>query len=185
MKAPLEIRTERLLLRKPRPDDAAAIFANYAGDESLGRFLAWPIHRSIDDTHAFLRLADVEWQRWPAGPYLVCRGEDARIIGSTGLAFESTRCASTGYVIARDSSGNGYATEAVCAMTRLARHLDCDRLLAYCHPDHIASRRVLEKAGFHRDALLSDFCEFPNLAAGQRQSVLRYVWTSAERSATT
>ena len=61
--------------------------------------------------------------------------------------------------------------------TQLARALNCDRLLAYCHPDHAASQRVLEKAGFHRDTLLSDFCEFPNLAAGKRQSVLRYVWS--------
>ena len=177
MKAPHTIRTERLLLRKPCPEDAAAIFAGYAGDESLGRYLAWPIHRSIEDTVAFLKLADVEWQRWPAGPYLICLGAQERIIGSTGLAFESPHCASTGYVIARQSSGNGYATEAVGAMVSLARDLDCARLVAYCHPDHAASRRVLEKAGFASDALLSDFCEFPNLAAEGRRSVVRYVRT--------
>ena len=177
MKAPHVIRTERLLLRKPRPEDAAAIFANYAGDERLGRFLAWPIHRSTADTDAFLKLADVEWRRWPAGPYLICLGAEERIIGSTGLAFDSTHCASTGYVIARDCQGRGYATEAVLAMTQLARDLDCTRLLAYCHPDHAASQRVLEKAGFVRDGLLSDFCEFPNLTAGERQSVVRYTRT--------
>ena len=175
MKAPHVIRTARLLLRKPRPEDAAAIFASYAGDESLGRYLAWPIHRSIEDTDAFLKLADVEWQRWPAGPYLICHGAEERIIGSTGLAFESPYCASTGYVVARQSSGKGYATEAVGAMIRLARDLNCARIVAYCHPDHAASGRVLEKAGFTRDALLSDFCEFPNLAVGQRQNVVRYV----------
>lgn len=176
MKAPSEIQTERLLLRKPRPEDAAAIFANYAGDESLGRYLAWPIHGSIGDTDAFLKLAEVEWRRWPAGPYLVCLGPDERIIGSTGLSFESTHCASTGYVVAREFQNQGYATEAVRAMTQLARDLNCTSLLAWCHPDHAASQRVLEKAGFVRDGLVSDFCEFPNLAAGVRQSVVRYVW---------
>ena len=178
MKAPHAIHTERLLLRRPRSQDAAAIFTRYAGDASVGRYLAWPIHRSVDDTKAFLELADAEWQRWPAGPYLICRGEEETVIGSTGLVFDSPRTASTGYVIARDSWGRGFATESVLAMTRLAKALRCDRLLAYCHPEHAASERVLDKAGFLRDALLADFCEFPNLVRGKRQSVVRYVWVA-------
>ncbi len=178
MKAPHVIHTARLLLRRPLPGDAAAIFGSYAGDESVGRYLAWPIHRSIDDTDAFLKLADIEWQRWPAGPYLICHGDEETVIGSTGLVFDAPRSASTGYVIARDSWGRGFATESVLAMTRLAKKLGCDRLGAYCHPEHAASERVLEKAGFLRDALLADFCEFPNLAPGERQSAVRYLWTA-------
>lgn len=179
MKAPTEIRTERLLLRKPRASDAEAIFANYAGDPALGRYLAWPIHRTVEDTRAFLELADLEWQRWPAGPYLMCLGDDETIIGSTGLAFDSPRCATTGYVIARDQWGRGFATEAVRAMADLAAKLDCNRLLAYCHPDHAASRRVLMKAGFTCDAAISHFCEFPNMSPGRVQDAVRYVWRGA------
>ncbi len=179
MNAPAEIRTERLLLRKPAAEDAAAMFANYAGDESVGRYLAWRIHQSIDDTHAFLKLSDVEWQRWPAGPYLLCYGPDQTVIGSTGLLFDSPHCASTGYVIGRAWWGQGFATEATRAMVDLARQHHVDRLLAYCHPEHVVSQRVLEKAGFVRDEILSEFCEFPNLEPGVRQRVVRYICQSS------
>ncbi len=155
------------------------MFANYASDKSVGRYLAWAIHQSIDDTRAFLQLADVEWRRWPAGPYLLCIGDDQTIIGSTGLLFDSPHCASTGYVIGRPWWGQGFATEATRAMADLAGEHHVDRLLAYCHPEHLASQRVLEKAGFVRDEVLSDFCEFPNLAAGVRQRVVRYVYQPA------
>ena len=89
MKAPLRLHTERLELRKPEAADAAAIFDRYAGDDRVGRFLAWPIHRSLEDTELFLSFSEAQWAEWPAGPYLVFR--DEALIGSTGLAFESTR----------------------------------------------------------------------------------------------
>lgn len=175
LKAPAEIHTERMLLRKPRAQDAAAVFENYASDESLGQFLAWPIHRSIEETAQFLEFAEAEWQREPAGPYLVCLGDERTVIGSTGLAFDSPGRASTGYVIGHRWAGHGFATEAARAMVILAKNLGVERLTAYCHPDHTVSQRVLMKVGFERDSVLPEFCEFPNLSVGKKQSVERYV----------
>ena len=174
MKAPAEIRTERLLLRRPVALDAASIFENYASDESIGRYLAWPIHLSLVDTEAFLKLAKVEWKRWPAGPYLLCYGANQTVIGSTGLLFDSPHCASMGYVLGRQWWGQGLATEATRAMIGLAAELSVDPLVAYCHPEHTASHRVLEKAGFHRDTVLSAFCVFPNMGVEDKQSVIRF-----------
>ena len=174
--APLEIRTERLLLRRPRAEDASAIYENYAGDEAVGRYLAWPMHRSIDDTRAFLELSDQQWTEWSTGPYLICLGVDELIIGSTGLILEAPNTGSTGYVIAKKFWGRGYATEAVRAMTRLASMIGCDRVTAYCHPDNLASVRVLKKSGFSEDAVLRNFCEFPNFGDGGQQDAVRYVW---------
>ena len=47
-------------------------------------------------------LTDAEWQRWPAGPYLIENRESGRLLGGTGLAFETSFRAATGYVLARD-----------------------------------------------------------------------------------
>ena len=174
VKAPAEIRTERLLLRRPVAADAASIFENYASDESIGRYPAWQIHRSPLDTEAFLKLAQVEWERWPAGPYLICYGADRTVIGSTGLVFDSPHCASMGYVLGRQWWGKGLGTEATVAMINLAAQLSVDPLVAYCHPENIASHRVLEKAGFHRDAVVSGFCVFPNMGVDDKQSVIRF-----------
>ena len=173
-KAPTTLESERLIYRAPVPDDAEAIFERYAGDPTVGRYLAWPIHRSITDTEDFLRAAAEEWHRSPSGAYLIFARDSGNLIGSTGLHYETAHRASTGYVLAEDSWGQGYATEALCAITRLADDLGVARLYALCHPDHVPSRRVLEKGGFTLEGTLHRYCEFPNLAAGEMLDVLCY-----------
>jgi RimJ/RimL family protein N-acetyltransferase len=172
VKAPAEILTQRLRLRPPDPDDAAAIFERYAGDPRVGRYLAWPIHETLDDTRLFLNFSAAQWAEWPAGPYLVFENE--RLVGSTGLAFETATRASTGYVFAVDAWGRGYATECTLAMKSLAESLGVKRLYAGVHPDHEPSSRVLEKAGFRDDGIATACCEFPNLAPGVLQDVRLY-----------
>lgn len=168
------IETARLVLRRPRPDDASAVFERYASDPDVTRFLSWPRHRTEADTRAFLQFSDAEWNRWPAGPYLVESRADGRLLGSTGLAFEAPGAASTGYVFARDAWGQGFATEALGAMVDVARRLRVVRLYALCHPRHRASQHVLEKCGFLPDGTWTQQGEFPNLAPGVRSDVLCY-----------
>jgi RimJ/RimL family protein N-acetyltransferase len=157
------IETARLVLRRPRTDDAEAIFARYAGDPEVTRYMSFPRHVTIEQTRAFLDFSDDQWRRWPAGPYLIEDRTSGRLLGGTGLAFESTWCASTGYLLAREAWGQGYATEAVGAMIDAARSAGVVRLYAVCHVDHWASRRVLEKAGFAHEGVLCRSTLFPNL----------------------
>ena len=175
MKAPLQIETARLILRQPTMGDAAAIFERYASDPEVTKFLGWPRHRSIRDTEAFLGFSAQEWERWPAGPYLISLPADHRVLGSTGFGFQSVEEAVTGYVLARDAWGNGYATEALGAVIEVAARIGVTRLRAVCHPEHRPSRRVLEKCGFVRDDPATRRVEFPNLAPGVDQEALCYV----------
>jgi [ribosomal protein S5]-alanine N-acetyltransferase len=168
------IETERLILRPPRAEDARRIFERYAGDPRVTQYLGWPTHRTIDDTKAFLAFCASEWQRWPAGPLLIESRASGALLGSTGLNFESTQQAATGYVLAQDCWGFGYATEALGAMRDLAARLGVTRLYALCHPGHHASSRVLEKCGFALEGTLPDYAEFPNLKPGVRGTVLCY-----------
>jgi RimJ/RimL family protein N-acetyltransferase len=176
LKAPETIETERLLLRKPASDDVSDIFERYASDAEVTRYLAWPMHTSLDDTRAFLEFSDAEWDRWPAGPYLICSLADGRLLGSTGLAFETPIRASTGYVLAKDAWGQGFATEAVIAMRQTAADLGIQRLYAMCHLEHRPSRNVLEKGGFELEGTLKRFFEFPNLDPGVAVDVASYAW---------
>ncbi len=174
MKAPEHVQTTRLLLRKPRAEDAASIFECYASDAAVTRFLSWPRHASVDDTRAFLQFSDAEWERWPAGPYLVESRETGRLLGGTGLAFEDAHRAATGYVFASSAWGRGFATESLRAIVDIARSVGVIRLYALCHADHAASWRVLEKSGFTREGLLRRHSEFPNLRPGEPCDVLCY-----------
>jgi len=174
MKAPAQIETSRLFLRTPTRADAEAIFERYASAPAVTRFLAWPTHRSAHDTLAFLEFCESEWLRWPAGPYLMFSLADGRLLGSTGLNFKSPTDVFTGYVLAQDSWGQGYATEALTAMIELARQIGVRRLSALCHPEHRASRHVLEKCRFELANPATQSHEFPNLAPGVRQNTFCY-----------
>ena len=138
--------TARLVLCRPLRSDAAVIFERYASDPEVTRYLGWPRHRSVADTDTFLTFSDQEWQRWLAGPYLIRRRDDGQLLGGTGLGFETAEQAVTGYVLAQDAWGKGYATEALAAMVQLARKIGVMRLYALCHPD------TVRRGGFSRNA---------------------------------
>jgi RimJ/RimL family protein N-acetyltransferase len=175
MKAPRSIQTARLLLRRPDLADAETIFRRYASDPVVTRYLSWPTHRSVADTEAFLAWDDGEWQKWPAGSYLIFLPKEDLPLGSTGLTFITPGHAVTGYVLAQDAWGCGYATEALSAMVELARQTGVQRLEAACHADHTPSARVLEKCGFKCQTTLCESFVFPNLDGGVRSDVLSYV----------
>ena len=174
MKAPVEIQTARLVLRRPEPGDAQPIFERYASDPEVTRYLSWARHRSIAETEAFLNCSAQSWEDWPAGPYLIRLRDTGQLLGGTGLAFEAADHAVTGYVLARDAWGKGVATEALMAMVQIAPEVGVRRLSALCHPQHQASWRILEKCGFVRDPNWTQPAEFPNLTPGVLQDCLRY-----------
>lgn len=163
MRAPESFNTERLTLRRPAIADAPAIYARYASDPEVTKWMGWPRHLSIADSEAFVRWSDQVWGSAPAGPYLIEQREGARLIGSTGLDLEAPWRAATGYVLARDAWGRGFATESVRAMVALAEALQLPRLYAVCHVSHRASAHVLQKGGFVYEGVLKRFIVFPNL----------------------
>ena len=167
------VETERLLLRRPNAADAPAIFARYASDPEVTRYMAWPTHRSLDDTYTFLRFCDGVWARWPtAGPLLVFARDGVTLFGGAGIVNDSPDVAQIGYVLARDAWGRGYATEALLASVEAARAAGVRRLEAGVHVDHPASCRVLEKAGFLREGIRPG--HFPNLPPAATRDAALY-----------
>lgn len=83
-------------------------------------------------------------------------------------------CAGTGYILAQDSWGKGYATEVLEEIIALARRLEVKQLVAECHADHIASIHVLNKCGFEQvDKDTARAVVFPNIGSDEPQPVLR------------
>ncbi len=177
MRAPERLETARLVLRRPQASDAPAIFARCASDADVTRWVGWPRHTAIADTEGFLGFGESEWSRWPAGPYLIERKEDGALIGSTGLGFETPQRAQTGYVLARNAWGQGFATEALRAIVDAAPSLGVVRLYATCHTGHAASAHVLDKCGFTREGVLRRHSVFPNSGVEGPVDVLVYART--------
>jgi RimJ/RimL family protein N-acetyltransferase len=170
------IETERLVLRRPRASDEPAVFARYASDPEVTRYMAFTTHRSLDDTHAFTVWSDSVWSRWPkAGPLLVFARDGVTLLGAAGIANDSERVAQIGYILARDAWGRGYASEALMANVELARAAGVTRLEAGVHVNHRASCRVLEKGGFVCERVRPGRpTDYPNLPPGELRDAAMY-----------
>lgn len=162
---------ERLTLRMPQATDVPAVYA-YASDEEVTRYLAWPRHTAMADSETFLQQAQEGWRN---GRYLIWMIEDeAGVVGAIGAAL-SGASAGIGYVLARGAWGRGYATEALgLVAAALLDDTPIRSLLALCVTENSASRRVLEKSGFHYLRTMSDYFSCPNLA-GEKKGVWLYV----------
>ncbi|MBN1628689.1 MAG: GNAT family N-acetyltransferase [Thermoleophilia bacterium] len=169
-----QIRTPRLLLRRPRANDAEAVFTGWASDPVATRHLSWPRHTSVADALAFIHWSDEEWSPWPGGPLIVESLETGTLLGCSGLTFETDGRAEIGYVFSQQAWGQGYATETVLAVLEAARPLAPLDLFAGVHPDNTASTRVLEKCGFTSEGTLREHARFPNLDPDRLLDVSMY-----------
>jgi ribosomal-protein-alanine N-acetyltransferase len=141
------------------------MFERYTSDAEVTRYLGWARHASVEDTLAFVAFSQSEWVRTSVGPLLIFARDSGRLLGSSGLLLETPSRAQTGYVLARDAWGHGYATETLDAMVNLAAERGITHLYALCHTEHQASWRVLEKCGFTREGILLAHSRFPNLSS--------------------
>lgn len=164
--APSELTTPRLRLRAPTSRDAEAIFA-YASDPEVARFMSWPRHQHLDDARRFVAFAEGEWRQAGVGTY-VARDGEGTVVGATGLHLATPYRAITGYVLARPFWGQGLATELATAMVELAAALGLARVEADCFVEHVASARVLEKAGFTFEGIRRAYLVGPNLGPRPR-----------------
>ena len=163
MPCPESFTTERLLFRRPTAADAPLMFARYASSPEVTRLLAWPTHRSVEQTRAFVAFSDQTWAQHGFGPWLLWTRDGATLLGSTGLDPGAAGSASTGYLLVKEAWGQGLATEVLKAMVAQARAAGLHRLCACVHTSNAASIRVLEKCGLARTGDCSPTAVFPNL----------------------
>jgi len=139
------IRSERLFLRPGWPEDWEELLT-LINDETVVRNLAtapWPY--TADDAREFAQRAQERMR--PHFLVTLPTADGPRLIGSAGLGTQGDDV-ELGYWIARNHWGQGYATEAVRAVLRLAAALGHRRIVAQHFTDNPASARVLLKTGF-------------------------------------
>ena len=144
------LETERLLLRRMRPEDAEAMFA-YASDPEVTRYVLWDTHNSLEDTRNFLSLVAEGYGRGDFGGWGLVLKEADTFIGTCGLDADYSpehALAELGYVLSRKYWGRGIMPEAVRAVIHFGfEELDLNRMESRCISENTASARVMEKAG--------------------------------------
>jgi len=167
--------TARLAARLPRIDDAEAIFAAYASDPEVTRYLSWRHYTEVEPVREFLRGVRAVWEAGEtSGHYawLLCRKGTDRPIGSIGVGF-NVHGALVGYVLGRAHWGQGLMTEAVSyvAVWALAQP-PLYRVWAFCDAENFASARVLEKAGLQCEGLLRRWHACPTIGPEPRDCLV-------------
>jgi RimJ/RimL family protein N-acetyltransferase len=139
------LRTPRLVLRAPRPDDAQAI-ARLANDRRIAENTARVPHPyTAADGHDFIASAN---QDSGEIAFFITLPSDI-VIGACGIAALDGKHPEIGYWLGVPHWGKGYATEAARAVIDHAfAELDYEELQAGARVSNPASRRVLEKCGF-------------------------------------
>lgn len=170
---PEELRTRRLVLRRTRVADAEAIFRAYATDPEVTRYLGWLPHDDIAQTEAFLHAISGDWDAGAAFPLVVIEtNADGRLLG---MIHPKLRGATVnyGYVLRRDSWGQGYASEMLCHLVDHAlASPGVHRAEAFCDLENRASARVMEKAGMRFEGVLRRYFVHPNVSPEPRDCAM-------------
>lgn len=149
---PLEIHTERLVLRRPTLADVPAIHAIF-GDADVMTYWSSGPHQTLEETREWLLpvLND------PVGSafdlFIDLNGE---IIGKMGC----WQLPEIGFALARRFWGKGYADEALNAFLASIREAAvCDYLIADVDPRNVRSKMLLERCGFRQSGYAKNTME--------------------------
>jgi [ribosomal protein S5]-alanine N-acetyltransferase len=171
---PATFATARLMGRVPRADDAPAVFAAYANDPEVTRYLSWRAYDRVEPLASFLRECAAHWEKGDGHlAWLLClKGTDTPF-GSIGMTLEGGGRVMFGYVLAKKFWHHGFAAEALTHLVgwALAQPM-IYRAWAFCDVENTASIRVMEKAGMAREGTLRRWHTCPTLGPEPRDCVV-------------
>jgi len=170
---PEVLRTQRMVLRKPRKSDVPIIFDAYTQDVEVVRYMVWRPHQTLAETEAFISYCIQEWDSGRSRPYvLVLEGNDDEPIGMLEASLHS-HMIDIGYVLQRKYWGARLMSEAINSLSDAALALpQCFRIQATCDTENFASARTLEKCGFVLEGKLARRLVLPNLANEPRPALI-------------
>lgn len=150
------LRTDRLVIRRFHPADAAS-FAAYRSDPAVARYQGWelpvPLERArefISQMQALHPLIPGEWFQ-----FAIAEADGGAHVGDVAAQVDGQdpRQARVGVTVASGVQGRGYATEALRALLDYlfvahGKH----RVVADCDVRNTASVALLERLGMRREA---------------------------------
>lgn len=151
----VRIEGERLYLRDVRPEDVTERYRAWMNDPDVNRYLE---SRFTTHTLESLRAFVEERRRDPSTLFLaMIRKDTGQHIGNIKLGPIDLHheVAEIGLVVGERSAwGQGFATDAIAALSRYAfETLRLRRLTAGCYAPNMGSVRAFEKAGYQREGL--------------------------------
>ncbi len=154
------IDTKRLILRPFRISDAEKMFANWASDPEVTRFLTWPTHTSVDVTRKVLDHWVSSYEKPDYYQWAICLKENDEPIGSMAVVDGDFRIgrAEIGYCISKNWWGKGITAEALQAvMDYLFGDVGMNRMEARHDVKNPNSGKVMKKCGMKQEGVFPDY----------------------------
>ena len=157
MSGTVELRTERLLLRRHVAEDAKPLHENFGQDPVMFEYSGWNPYATPEMAAGTVAefIAGYEDPR----TYAWAITHDGRLVGTIGAYdYDAEKNAiEVGLSIEKASWGKGFATEAVGAVLRYLAHDEgIATITAWCAADNIGSQRAMEKAGMAKVSTQKD-----------------------------
>ena len=151
------LETDRLALRRFDGGDAPAMYANWASDDEVTRYLTWPTHPSVDATAAYLEQVVASY----GDPAVYQWGIELKATGELIGNISAVRCEDAigmfelGWVLGRRWWGRGIMTEAAGEVVRFFfEEVGANRVCAGHDVNNPRSGRVMEKVGMRFEGCL-------------------------------
>lgn len=151
MSGTVELKTDRLILRRHKSEDASVLFEIFGSDPQMFEYSGWNPYQTkamaVETIESFINSYD--------DPHFYGWGitYEGRLIGAIGAYdYDADKdWIEVGMSVERASWGHGFATEALNAVIRyLTEHENISTVSAWCAADNIGSQKAMEKAGMRR-----------------------------------
>ena len=156
-KGTVTLETERLILRRFTPDDAGAMFRNWASDGEVTKFLTWPAHTDLLVSQNIIDSWIPLYQNPDYYNWAIVIKESAEPIGSITVVAQrdAIRMVHIGYCIGRSWWHQGITTEALKETIRFFfEEIDMNRIEARHDPRNLNSGKVMLKCGLQYEGTM-------------------------------
>lgn len=145
------IETERLLLRKPKPEDAEAVLS-LIQQPFVRRYNCFREQPSLKEAEDMLN-------RDPENQFVICLKKTGKVIGHIGMEEDSLRyrvgSVSLDYFLGEEYARKGYMSEALRSVIAFLFHeRRAEIISARAFSENTASIALLQKLGFAREGML-------------------------------
>jgi ribosomal-protein-serine acetyltransferase len=157
---PLQIETDRLILRAPQQAGEGNV-VHQAIKDSINELKQWlnlfQTIPTVEETEILLRKAHIDFLKRESFRYLIFHKDTNDFIGTASLHrinWKISKC-EIGYWVNSQFSGNGYMTEVVNELTNFGfQQLKFRRIEIRCESKNDKSRAIPEKLGFELEGTL-------------------------------
>lgn len=153
------LETERLILRRYKQTDAEDMYANWASDPEVTKYLMWQTHSNVEVSKSYVESVISEYDNLELYQWGIELKELGQVIGGISVVHLNNDVGSAhiGYCIGRPWWNRGITSEALSAVIKyLMDEVGVNRIESRHDPRNPNSGKVMEACGLTYEGTLNE-----------------------------